>query len=268
MGVITAIETSDGAGVKIYRSIGGSETAEDFDPLLMLDEFCSENPDDYIKGFPEHPHCGFQTLTYMLNGSMYHNDNLRNSGKLESGDVQWMTAGSGIIHSEMPAQESGLMRGFQLWINLPAEEKYCRPKYTDIKRTNIPIIKDENTTTKVIAGCYKNTQGPIASGTTNLDFFDIKQSKGAQTLNLDKDKKHFIYVYEGELKMRDMILRERQGTQIAKVVFMECEKLTRFLLISGIPLKEPIARYGPFVMNTKLQIFEAIEKYKNGQFGS
>ena len=179
-----------------------------------------------------------------------------------------MTAGEGTIHSEMPAQKNGLMRGFQLWVSLPSDEKYTKSKYSDIKRKKIPIIKEGNTSTKVIAGCYKNIKGPVDSGKTRLDFFDIKQTKGVQTLNLDKDKKHLIYMFESELKTAGMIFRERQGAKLYARIIIKCKKLTQFLLISGIPLREPIVKCGPFVLNMKIEICEAIQKYKNGLFGT
>ena len=268
MRLIKAIETSDGAGVKIFRSIGGTQQVEDYDPLLMLDEFSSENSKDYINGFPEHPHRGFQTLTYMLNGTMYHEDSLNNSGKLGPGDVQWMTAGKGIIHSEMPAQEKGLMRGFQLWVNLPSKDKYCEPTYLDIRQNDIPTLKEGSVITKVIAGRFNDIMGPIDSGATKLDFLDIRRTQSEQRLMLNKEKKHFVYVFEGELIIDDKLLIARCGTSLHKNSTICCRNFARYLVISALPLKEPIVKYGPFVMNNKSQILEAIEKYKNGTFGT
>ena len=268
MQIIKAMKTSDGAGVKIFRSIGGPQEIENYDPLLMLDEFASESSDDYINGFPDHPHCGFQTLTYMLDGSMHHNDSLNNSGKIGPGDVQWMTAGKGIIHSEMPAQEKGLMRGFQLWINLSSEEKFCNPKYSDISQYDIPNVKENFSTTKVIAGNYKDVKGPIDSGTTELDFLDIKQTNLNRELALQNKKKHFIYVFEGELIIEGNKLIQHCGITVQGNVTLNCRNFARYLLISALPLGEPVVKHGPFVMNTKSQILEAIEKYKIGKFGT
>ncbi len=268
MQLIKAIETTDGAGVKIFRSIGGTQQVENYDPLLMLDEFSSENSEDYINGFPAHPHCGFQTLTYMLSGTMYHEDSLDNSGKLGPGDVQWMTAGKGIIHSEMPAQEKGLMRGFQLWVNLPSKDKYCDPKYLDIRQYDIPTVKEDSTITKVIAGSYNDTMGPIDSGATKLDFLDIKRTQSEQRLTLNEEKTHFLYVFEGELFIDGNLLMARCGTSLYENSTIYCENFVRYLVISAFPLKEPIVKYGPFVMNKKSQILKAIEKYKDGTFGT
>jgi len=277
--VVPGRETSDGAGVKIKRSIGQTQHAR-FDPFLMLDEFGSESASDYIAGFPSHPHRGFETVTYMLNGHMLHEDHLGNKGHLRNGDVQWMTAGRGIIHSEMPQQEHGLMRGFQLWLNLPAAEKMKPAHYQDIPAAQIPIQSLAN------GGCIKviaNTavidgilvSGPIQGLTTQAIYWDVHLPQSAEFNHAIPDTHNtFVYVYEGVvgIKSGDKGEEVRQlpagnagilgvGDELSVVALNED---TRFILLAGIPIKEPIAQYGPFVMNTPDEIEQAIQDYRNG----
>tara|TARA_A100001015_G_scaffold47619_1_gene52610 strand:+ start:1505 stop:2320 length:816 start_codon:yes stop_codon:yes gene_type:complete len=263
--VISACETSDGAGVKIYRSLGQTQNIR-LDPLLLLDEFCSENPNDYIGGFPPHPHRGFETFTYMIEGQLKHEDSMGNSGELKSGELQWMTAGSGIIHSEMPSQKNGLMQGFQLWVNLPAKEKMLPPKYRDIKSSEISIIHDGTTRIKILAGKFKNYLGPITGMSTMLEFFDIKVGTDEFIFEGSKGKNYFIYVFVGHIKLNGEALYSRNGISFSKKVIISTDSESRFLLIGGKPLNEPIVQYGPFVMNTKLEIIQAMKDFNIGQF--
>ena len=258
--IIHAHETSDGAGVKIYRSLGQSQNVR-LDPFLMLDEFCSENPNDYIGGFPSHPHRGFETFTYMIEGSLKHEDSMGNSGELKSGEIQWMTAGSGIIHSEMPTQKNGLMQGFQLWVNLPANEKMSPPKYRDIKTSEISSIHDGTTSIKILAGKYKNYLGPITGLSTMLEFFDIKIGKDEFIFEGSEDKNYFVYVFEGSVLLDGEILDSQSGISFTGKVIISTNSESRFLLIGGKPLNEPIFQYGPFVMNTKQEILQAMKDF-------
>lgn len=276
--IILGRSTSDGAGVKIKRSLGQHQHAR-FDPFLMLDEFGSDSANDYIAGFPSHPHRGFETVTYMLQGHMLHEDHMGNKGHLQNGDVQWMTAGRGIIHSEMPQQEHGLMRGFQLWINLPAAEKMKPAHYQDIPASDIPIANLNN------GGCIKviaNTavidgnivSGPIQNLTTQAIYWDVHLPVNAVfTHAIPATHNTLVYVYEGELAIagNDGDATRKLSTGNAGLLGAGDEILvtaltsdTRFILLAGIPLNEPIAQYGPFVMNTQEEIEQAIQDYRNG----
>jgi quercetin 2,3-dioxygenase len=272
--MIPARAASDGAGVRIKRSLGQSQSAR-FDPFLMLDEFGSESASDYIAGFPAHPHRGFETVTYMLAGHMLHEDHMGNKGHLRNGDVQWMTAGRGIIHSEMPQQEEGLMRGFQLWLNLPAAEKMKPAHYRDIPSQDIPVAALKNGgQIKVIANSAvingQVVSGPIQGLTTQVIYWDIQ-------LPLNENFAHaipathntFIYVYEGELAVGEDQRKLPAGNAGLlgagdEISVRAVKEDTRFILLAGIPLKEPIAQYGPFVMNTSDEIEQAIQDYRNG----
>ncbi len=274
--LIQATETSDGAGVRIKRSLGGGSGAR-LDPFLMLDEFGSDQPDDYIAGFPSHPHRGFETVTYMLDGHMLHEDHLGNRGELRNGDVQWMTAGRGIVHSEMPQQESGLMRGFQLWLNLPAKEKMCEPFYQDIPSADIPVVELEGARVKVIAGTYVGESlsqaGVITARSTRPLYLDVHLSLGADFIHpVEAELNAFLYVYEGALRLNAADSRERDVPSSAAAVLGPGEVVsvrasapdTRFLLLAGKPLNEPVVQYGPFVMNTREEIEQAIHDYQSG----
>ncbi len=275
--VIQSIPTSDGGGVKLRRSLGQSGFTR-LDPFLMLDEFASENPDDYIAGFPDHPHRGFETVTYMLDGHMLHQDHLGNQGNLKSGGAQWMTAGRGIIHSEIPQQESGRMRGFQLWINLPANEKMKPAGYLDIQPDEIPLVHLASAgTVKVIAGNVvldgKTVAGPIQGLTTAPLFIDVHLPAGESFSQLITEGHNaFVYPYEGKVligdKAEQRILEPQSVGVLSAGGFVEvtaAEAPVSFLILAAKPLLEPIVQYGPFVMNTREEIDQAIADYQNGQ---
>ncbi len=234
----------------------------------MLDEFCSDNPDDYIGGFPSHPHRGFETFTYMIEGKLKHEDSMGNSGELNSGELQWMTAGSGIVHSEIPIQKKGLMKGFQLWVNLPANEKMLPPKYKDIKASEIVVINEGTTIIKIIAGRFKNIIGPVKGLSTMLEFYDIKLGDDEFIFNGSKFKNYFIYVFEGRVKIDGEFLDSRNGICFSEKIKISSDDKARFLLIGGKPINEPIFQYGPFVMNNKQEILKAMEDFKLGNFGN
>lgn len=276
--VIEGLATSDGAGVKLRRTLGQGKGAR-LDPFLMLDEFSSENPGDYIAGFPAHPHRGFETVTYMLDGHMRHEDHLGNVGELTSGSVQWMTAGRGIVHSEMPQQEEGRMRGFQLWINLPAKEKMKPASYRDIPPADIPVVAlPGGGSVKVIAGTLDIdghvTPGPIQGLTTAPLYFDIELPAGAVFSHpVESAHNAFIYTYEGSVQVGPSDAPRRLKPQSAGILSPgEQIEITadaggaRFLLLAGRPLCEPIAQYGPFVMNTVEEIEQAIADFQSGKF--
>ncbi len=273
--VISAMNTSDGAGVRLRRSLGSSEGTR-LDPFLMLDEFSSDNPGDYIAGFPNHPHRGFETVTYILDGHMRHEDHLGNQGDLKSGGVQWMTAGRGIIHSEMPQQEEGRMRGFQLWINLPANEKMTPAGYRDIPAEEIPVHElASGGRVKVIAGRLllngQTIDGPIAGLTTEPMYLDVQLPAGASfSAPVPRGLNAMAYVFEGNLQLAgDMrMLPTHSGAVLSdgdSAEFIAGSAGARFLLLAGRPLNEPIVQYGPFVMNTVAEIEQAIRDYQTGR---
>ncbi len=275
--VIESMETSDGAGVKLRRSIGRTQHAR-LDPFLMLDEFGTENPDDYIAGFPSHPHRGFETVTYMLDGHMLHEDHLGNRGDLKSGDVQWMTAGRGIIHSEMPQQDKGRMRGFQLWINLPAREKMKPAGYRDIPAAEIPAVTlPEGGRVKVIAGTLeaggRKIPGPMQGLTTDPLYLDVELPAGGTFVHpVAPDYSAFVFAYEGGVEIgaagAARPLKQRSAGVLSpgsRIEVAAGDAGARFILLAGRPLKEPVAQYGPFVMNTREEIEEAIRDYQSGE---
>jgi redox-sensitive bicupin YhaK (pirin superfamily) len=274
--VIRSLPVSDGAGVKLRRSLGQTH-GERLDPFLMLDEFSSENPDDYIAGFPAHPHRGFETVTYMLEGHMLHEDHLGHRGDLRSGGAQWMSAGRGIIHSEMPQQESDRLRGFQLWINLPAREKMKPANYRDIQPEEIPHVElPSGGVVKVIAGSLhadgKSVPGPIQGLTTGPIYLDVILPAGAQFVQqLAADHNAFLYAYEGDLKVGvaapRQLLSHAAGVLSAgdRIEVQAGDQGARFLLLAARPLGEPVVQYGPFVMNSREEIEQAIADYQNGQ---
>jgi len=275
--VIEAIPTSDGAGVKLRRSLGQTPAAR-LDPFLMLDHFSTDNPDDYIAGFPAHPHRGFETVTYMLDGHLRHEDHLGHTGDLKSGGVQWMTAGRGIIHSEMPQQEQGRMRGFQLWINLPAREKMKPAGYRDIQPEEIPVVELANGgSVKVIAGTLDvdgvTTPGPIQGVTTDPLYFDVALPAGARFAHAIPAGYHaFLYVFEGAVTVGPASAPRALGVHKAGVLsdgdtveVAGGREGGRFILLAGRPLREPIVQYGPFVMNTPQEIERAIRDYQSGE---
>jgi redox-sensitive bicupin YhaK (pirin superfamily) len=273
--IIRSVATSDGAGVSLRRSLGQSPAAR-VDPFLMLDEFSSDDPDDYIAGFPPHPHRGFETVTYMLDGHMLHEDHLGNRGDLLPGGAQWMTAGRGIIHSEMPQQESGRMRGFQLWINLPAAEKMKPAHYRDIRPEEIPTATlPGGGEARVIAGSIavegRAVAGPVQGLSTEPLYIDVRLPAGGQFAHvLPAAHSAFIYAYEGRLGIGpadDLRPLSAQDAGVLsageRVELRAVDGPVRFLLLAARPLGEPVAQHGPFVMNTREEIEQAIADYRN-----
>ncbi|PVZ20491.1 MULTISPECIES: pirin family protein [unclassified Pseudomonas] len=271
--VHTGHPTSDGAGVRLTRVIGGPGL-ERFDPFLMLDEFGSENPDEYIAGFPPHPHRGFETVTYMLEGRMRHEDHMGNVGLLASGGVQWMTAARGVIHSEMPEQEEGLMRGFQLWLNLPGKAKLGAAGYRDIPPAEIPQTQlPGGVTAVVIAGTLKaagqSLDGAVQRPDTEPQYYDLHLPAGGQVApHVADGHRVLLYVYEGALQLEGFAETAHQGQLLrlseAGEVQLSSVSGARVLLIAGRPLNEPIVQYGPFVMNSAAEIEQAVRDYQAG----
>jgi hypothetical protein len=266
--IIDSVPASDGAGVRLRRSLGRADHLR-VDPFLMLDEFSSENPDDYVAGFPSHPHRGFETVTYLLDGHMLHEDHLGNRGNLTSGAVQWMTAGRGIIHSEMPQQENGRMRGFQLWINLPAKEKMKPAGYRDIQPDEIPVVElPGGGRAKVIAGTLNGTAGPIQGGSTEPLYWDVELKPGEKLeTKIPETLSVYIYPFEGSVEIGDRVLKTHSGGVLGsgdRVEIRAGADDARFLLLAGRPIREPIVQHGPFVMNTRAEIEQAIRDYQNG----
>ena len=265
--IIEGIDTSDGAGVKLRRIIGGPDLNM-LDPFLLFDEFGSENPDDYIAGFPPHPHRGFETITYMLNGKFRHKDSAGNEGLLTDGSVQWMTAGRGVIHSEMPEKTDGLVRGFQLWLNLPKKLKMIDPSYNDIPSQNIPEVNTDGGKVRIISGTYKGIEGPGLPH-TGMSYFDVilNPSKGIE-ISLDNFWNTFIYVYSGEAIIDNEIIQKGQLAVLSEKGLLKFtsnkKSILKCIVISGEPLNEPIARGGPFVMNTKEEVLKAFNDYQEG----
>jgi len=261
---------SDGAGVKLTRVIG-TRQFDGLDPFLMLDEFGSDRPGDYLAGFPEHPHRGFETVTYMLDGRMRHRDNAGNEGLLEPGSVQWMTAGRGILHSEMPEQVEGLMRGFQLWVNLPAREKMTAPRYQEFPATAIPTTElAPGATAKVIAGRVGAVEGPVRAEATQAVYVDLILAAGASAVvPLPEGHNAFAYVYEGATRIGDTSIARGELAVLETAGEFHAvagEAGARLILVAGRPLNEPVAKYGPFVMNTQAEIIEAIRDFQAGRF--
>ena len=268
--IVNPTPASDGAGVKLKRSIGIEPNY--FDPFLMLDEFGSENKDDYIGGFPSHPHRGIETVTYMLSGEFEHKDSTGAKGTMSAGDVQWMKTGAGIIHSEMPAMSEGKLHGFQLWVNMPAKLKMNKPEYIYINSKQMQIHKDSEKKIKIIAGKFDDIESPVKSHNIEPIYFDVELKKDKE-FNFDLPSSHnsFIYLIKGEIKIGNKNHDKVNGSTL--ILLTKGEKLkvkgiteTKFLLISGKPIDESIARGGPFVMNTKQEILKAVEDYNNGNF--
>jgi len=266
--IVKGIQTSDGAGVNLTRIIA-SPSLNMLDPFLLLDEFGSDNPDDYIAGFPPHPHRGFETITYMLNGKFRHKDTAGNEGCLTDGSVQWMTAGKGVVHSEMPEQTEGLVRGFQLWLNLPKEKKMIEPAYNDIPADEIPTVSIPGGQVKIIAGTFSGVTGPGRSHTGML-YYDISLDNGSDiTVPIENGWNSFCYVYEGAISCGQPVSKGHLAVLGTEDIF-RCTSIknnTRFILVAGMPLNEPVARGGPFVMNTKGEILQAFEDYQAGRLG-
>tara|TARA_B100001029_G_scaffold164986_1_gene156293 strand:- start:402 stop:1238 length:837 start_codon:yes stop_codon:yes gene_type:complete len=268
--IINPVLASDGAGVKLKRSIGVEP--DYFDPFLMLDEFGSDNKDDYIGGFPPHPHRGIETVTYMLQGEFEHEDSTGSKGRMKSGDVQWMKTGSGIIHSEMPAMTGGRLHGFQLWINMPANLKMSKPDYIYINSEQMQIHKDDEKKVKTIAGKFKNAEGPIKKHNVDPIYFDVELKKDKEfNFQLPSSHNSFIYLVEGKIKVGNKNHKEVKDSTLILLAKGKNLKITsmtnaKFLIISGKPIGEQIAKGGPFVMNTKAEILQAVQDYHNGTF--
>lgn len=268
--IIEGKATEDGAGVKLVRVLG-TRDVYDFDPFLLLDAFDSTDPDDYTKGFPWHPHRGIETVTYLISGKIEHGDSLNNSGVIEDGDCQWMTAGRGILHQEMP-KASERMLGVQLWVNLPKDDKMTEPKYRDLNNADIPVIKEEDTEIKIISGQYKEVKGPADNLYVKIRLMDINiKPEGVFELETNEDMTLFVYILEGDLAFdenKDYINNKKA------VLFNRGDKLfakagkngAQFLLFEGNPLNEPIAWGGPIVMNTKEELSKAFEELERGTF--
>jgi hypothetical protein len=268
---LRGMPTSDGAGVRLTRVIG-TQQLPDLDPFLLLDEFGSDKPGDYIAGFPSHPHRGFETVTYMLDGRMRHKDNHGNEGLLTPGSVQWMTAGRGIVHSEMPEQEEGLMRGFQLWVNLPAKDKMTAPQYQEFSADRIPEAQpSEGVRVKVIAGRVGDVVGPVSQPATDPTYLDIALEPGKSFEHaVSRDHNAFVYVYQGVVHVdgedvvpKGDLLVFGPGDAIRVTAGSAA---VRLILVAGRPLNEPVARHGPFVMNTREEIMQAFADYQAGKF--
>lgn len=269
--LIEGIATSDGAGVKLTRVLTG-KLQHRLDPFLMLDAFGSDNPDDYIAGFPDHPHRGFETITYMLAGRMRHRDSAGHEGLLENGGVQWMTAGRGVIHSEIPEQKDGVMEGFQLWLNLPASSKMIAPWYRDINSTEIPeYLTASGVKVRVIAGSSNGVSGAVTRETTEPLYLDVHLPAGAEFSTAIPDTHNaFIYVYRGVVKVGETAVpNKRMGVlhnaPEADGITLTAIEEARVILVAGKPLKEPIVQYGPFVMNTQTEIEQALSDFRGGR---
>jgi quercetin 2,3-dioxygenase len=266
---LRGMPTQDGAGVKLTRLVG-TPALPDVDPFLMLDTFRSDNPNDYVAGFPEHPHRGFETVSYMIQGSIAHADNHGGKGLVTDGGVQWMTAGRGVAHSEMPAQTAGRLFGFQLWLNLPAKEKMRTPWYADIPASAIPSFEVDGARVKLIAGAWDVHKGPGPERTTEPFIADVTiPANGAMDVPLHEGHAGFIYVFEGELRVDGEAVRNGEVGVLSEAGALAVRASptgARFLVIVGKPIREPIAKYGPFVMNTPDEIRTAIRDYQSGRF--
>ncbi|WP_102795023.1 pirin family protein [Bowmanella denitrificans] len=265
---LSGIRTQDGAGVALTRLIGQPALPR-LDPFLMLDEFGSDQPSDYLAGFPPHPHRGFQTVTYMLAGKMGHADSVGNKGVIETGGLQWMNAGKGIIHEEMPQQTQGVMRGFQLWVNLPASEKMSAPGYQDIASDKVTEVSPQpGILIRVLAGELFGATGPVSTQAVKPLFVDVQTQQGGEIdIPLPQYHNAFIYPYEGQLSVGDKLLKKGQLAVLGhgENLGLKLATDTRFILVAGEPIGEPVVQYGPFVMNTEAEIKQAISDYQQGR---
>ncbi|HRN61823.1 MAG TPA: pirin family protein [Luteimonas sp.] len=271
---VRGMPASDGAGVRLTRVIGSGELP-DLDPFLLLDEFGTDRPEDYLAGFPSHPHRGFETVTYMLDGRMRHKDNHGNDGLLVPGSVQWMTAGRGLVHSEMPEQEEGRMRGFQLWVNLPAKDKMVAPRYQEFPPEQLPVATPvAGVTVKIIAGEVDGVRGPIVQPATDPLYLDVELAPGADWLYaLPAGHNAFAYAFEGAVSLGEgEDARPLAAQEMAVLGGGDALRLragdggARLILVAGRPLREPVARHGPFVMNTREELMQAFVDYQEGRF--
>lgn len=268
--LIRAEAVREGAGVMVHRTIGGP-ALRNFDPFLLLDHISSDDPNEYIAGFPSHPHRGFSTFTYMIDGLMKHQDSMGNSGTLSAGSAQWMKAASGIIHSEIPEQEEGLLRGFQLWINLPEAKKMTQPEYQEFSAHAFPIVETAEYRLKVLIGSYAKAQAPIEDSTTEVVYFDIQVKPGKQFHHVfSVGNSSFIYVFEGvghtnseNTPTHSLVTLDAQDNVLN---FVAGANGARMIVASGKPINEPIVRYGPFVMNTREQIDQAVRDFQTNDF--
>lgn len=267
---IPAMEVMEGGGVTVHRTVG-APALRSYDPFMLLDHMSSDNPDDYIAGFPSHPHRGFSTFTYMIDGDMEHKDSMGNTGNLGPGGAQWMKAASGVIHSEMPKQENGLLRGFQLWINLPAANKMDAPEYQEYKSESFPVVDTSDYSTKVIIGHLDDASSPIVDDITNVSYFDVQVKAGKHFHHeLPIENNSFLYVFEGAgwLNGQSVPLNTLTalGTDDVSLEFIAGDQGARFILISGKPINESIVQYGPFVMNTRDEIDQAMRDFQSNNF--
>ena len=266
--VLKSKVTIEGAGVRLKRVFGYNEVPL-FDPFLLLDHFGSEDPEDYIKGFPWHPHRGIETVTYMLSGEVKHGDSLGNKGVIRSGDIQWMTAGSGIIHQEMPKEYFGLMQGFQLWVNLPAKKKMIVPKYRGITKHQFPSLKREGAEIKIIAGKIDEVEGPVQDLVVDVEYFDVTlAAEKTFERSSERGSTAFLYVIEGSGYVEDKLIESEHCALFGDgdTVGVRTEDGIRFLFVQGKPLGEPVAWGGPIVMNTEEELARAFEELKEGKF--
>lgn len=267
---IPATSLQEGAGVTVHRTIGSS-ALRNYDPFLMLDQFNSNNPDDYIAGFPSHPHRGFSTFTYMIDGQIEHKDSMGNTGNLNPGDAQLMKAASGVIHSEMPKQKNGLMRGFQLWINLPSINKMDKPEYQEFDSVDFPVIVTNDHKVKLLIGHYADKSSPIIDDITQVTYLDVTVNAGKYFHHeLPKDDNSFLYVFEGggqldkqNVPLNTLVTRSEESNTLN---FFAGKSGVRFLVVSGKPIKESIVQYGPFVMNTQKEIDKAMQDFNSNTF--
>jgi redox-sensitive bicupin YhaK (pirin superfamily) len=267
---IPAMTLQEGAGVTVHRTIG-TPALRNYDPFLMLDHFCSDNPDDYIAGFPSHPHRGFCTFTYMIDGHLEHQDSMGNTGNLASGDAQWMKAASGVVHSEMPKQDNGLMRGFQLWINLPGANKMDNPEYQEYAAARFPVIDAGDHRVTLLVGRHGDVTAPIVDDITDVTYMDVRLEPGASfTTTLPQGHNSFLFLFEGDGNLDRQPVPTKTlialGTDAIRPTFTAGDDGARFVLGSGRPLGEPIAQYGPFVMNTRDEIDQAMRDYQTNRF--
>ena len=268
--IIPAVAVPEGAGVIVHRTIGTS-VLRDYDPFLLLDHISSNNPDDYIAGFPSHPHRGFTTFTYIIDGHMTHQDDMGNSGDLGPGSAQWMKAASGVIHSEMPQQENGLLRGFQLWINLPAANKMDPPEYQEYSAEAFPVVETPDYALKVLIGRFADAHAPIMDNITDVTYFDVQVRPGKYFQHrLPPGKNNLLYVFEGSGQFNAQIVPSHSlvifDTDDPSFDFIAGKEGARFIVVSGKPIHEPIARHGPFVMNTREEIDQAMRDFQTNTF--